>query len=129
MKWHAIFGRFPFQPGPTGNCRRCGVTSQGVQVSQLLLFVVVISDRSRIGEDSDSNSNDFTDVSVLSAWINDDNGFSDSIEEDEAEKGGVELYQYKPALESDSDDVRVTQLEAGGTAVHWYIDRLHNTEW
>ena len=64
------------------------MTSPHVQVSQPLLFAVAImSEETGISEESDNNSSDFTDVSVLPVGIIDENGFSDSSEENQAERG------------------------------------------
>ena len=105
------------------------MTSWRVQVSQPLLFAVVImSGRIGIRRDSYDNSSHFTDVLVLPARIIDDNFFRDCREEDYSEQGGVEPYQYGLAVKTDSAGVSETQLVVSDTAVNWDIYRLQNTE-
>ena len=68
----------------------------------MLFAMAIVSDRGTISEVRDNNSSDFSDDLVLSAQINDDNGFSDNNDEDQPKQGGVEPYQYVLAAESDS---------------------------
>ena len=90
--------------------------------------MAITSESARISEESDDNNSDFSDIPVLSVRINDENGFSDSSEENQAERG-VEPYQYEPEAESDSNSVSETRIEAASTAVNRDVDRHLSTEW